>query len=262
MPENMNELENVPPDVLTQTLAPYAQFLWVLQIIIIFHVYQTGRPYWWIPILLFAPGIGAFAYIIFEIIPSSYSTRGLIYSLKPRKWRIQDLREQVEENDTVDNRLALAHELYEAGDVTQALSVAEECLRGVFKDDPHTALPVVRYKISLQQYEEANALLSRLDPKNDRILAVQLAVLRGDALIGLQRYSEAEESYQNALSSFIGEAPRFGLSVVYENTNRLPQAIQLWEEIRHKFRKASPEWRNTERRWYKLASNKLKSYRR
>jgi hypothetical protein len=50
-----------------------------------------------------------------------------------------------------------------------------------------------------------------------------------------------------------------GLATVYEKTGRMDDAIVIWRDIRTKFRRASPAWRRTERKWYKIATAKLKT---
>ncbi len=233
------------------------QLLWILQIALIIHVYRTGRPYWWTWVLLMAPGIGGLAYVIVELLPGYRSPTGFWHSLKPQKWRIADKREQLEESETVDNRLSLAEELFEAGEFAEADAIASECLKGVFQNDPRTLVDVAKYKIALGKHEEAYAFLSRVDTTRNRMLALEHQVMRGDCLAALGKYAEAEEAYQSVIGFFIGEAPRVGLAQIYEKTGRADEAIALWKDIQKKFRRSSPAWRRTERSWYKLAKTKL-----
>src|SRR5882724_23341 len=85
-----------------------AKILWVVQIALIIHVYRTGRPYWWIWLLFSLPVIGGVAYLLIEVMPDVRSPRGFFHGLKPRKWRIADLRRELEDSETVENRLGLA----------------------------------------------------------------------------------------------------------------------------------------------------------
>jgi hypothetical protein len=244
-------------------LATVAQVFWILQLALVIHVYRTGRPYWWTWILFSAPMIGGIAYFIIEIAPelrgAGGAQHGLLYALKPRKWRIADLRSELEESDTVENRLALAEELSAGNLRNEAHEVAADCLRGVFRDDPHTLVDVARYEVGAARIDEALALLERVNTKADRMLELQVCLLTGDILCGLGRYDEAEKFYRSIAGKYIGEAPRFGLATVMEQSGRPDEATAIWKEIRVKFRKASPAWRRTEKKWYKLATAKLKS---
>jgi len=255
----MPDPSNILPEGLSGFFAAFAQFSWVIQLALIVHVLRTGRPYWWIFILLFAPGLGGLAYLFIELLPGFRSPEGFIQSITPRSWKISRQRKTLEETETVANRIQLAETLFEAGQVQEAHDLAVECLSGVFKTDPRTLVDAARFKLALNQHAQALALLETVDTTADRRLAVQVDVLTGDAFLGLKRYAEAEAAYQKVNGRYIGEAPRAGLALVYENTRRKPEALALWKDIRAKFRKANPVWRRTERKWYKLATAKLKS---
>jgi hypothetical protein len=255
----MPDLFSFFPDGLAKSLAIFAQLSWVLQIALIIHVYRTGRPYWWIWILLMAPFIGGLAYVFIELLPGFKNPQGLIESLKPKKWKIAALRKDLDESDTVEKRINLAEALFEAGKVQEAHDLAVECLTGVFKNDPRTLVDVARLKLALKQHREALTLLESVDTTANRMLAISVQVAKGDALVGLERHAEAEAAYLNVAGKHIGEAPRAGLASVYEHTGRHAEAVAVWKDIRSKFRKGNPAWRRAERKWYKLATLKLKA---
>lgn len=255
----MDSIPRMLPTHLDPALATLAQVLWVAQIALLIHMYRTGRPYWWTYVLFAAPGIGGLAYVLVEIAPDLRGPRGFFYSIKPRKWRIADRRTELEDSETVGNRLALAEELFDAGEETEAHEVAQESLRGVFKDDPHTMAVVARYKLALHDYDGAYDLLQRIDTARDRMLALRVELLTADALFGLGRYDEAEPIYRGLVDRYSGDAPRAGLAQVYEKTGRIDQARATWTDVRARFRRASPAWRRTERRWYRMATARLKA---
>lgn len=239
--------------------AALTPLLWLLQLALIVHILRTGRPYWWIFILLFAPGIGGLAYLFIELLPGFRTPEGFIHAIKPRSWKIARLRKALEETDTVEKRLRLADALFDAGKLQDAHDLAVDCLAGVFKTDPHTQTEVARFKLALGRHAEALALLENVNTTADRRLAIQVDVLTGDARFGLKHYAEAEHAYHKVNGRHIGEAPRAGLAQVYEATGRRLEAVALWKDIRAKFRKANPVWRRTERKWYKLAAARLKA---
>jgi hypothetical protein len=243
------------------SLGIVTQAIWILQLALVIHVYRTGRPYWWAFVLFSAPVIGGLAYFLVEIAPTLNATGGhsFFYALKPRKWRIADLRATTEETDTVENRIALAEELAEGGFKQEAHDIAAECLRGVFLEDPHTLATVARYKIEIALYDDALSLLDRVNTQADRRLALQVGLLRGDCLVGLARYDDAGDAYREISGKYIGEAPRVGIATVIKKTGHMTEAVAIWKDIRTKFRKASPAWRRSEKKWYKLATAKLKA---
>lgn len=90
------------------------------------------------------------------------------------------------------------------------------------------------------------------------MLALRVELLTADTLVGLGRYDEAEPIYRGLVDRYSGDAPCAGLAQVYEKTDRIDQARATWTDIRVRFRRASPAWRRTERRWYRMATARLK----
>jgi hypothetical protein len=255
MPALLNFLSNdwMPFAILTK-------LAWLGQLALMVHVFKTGRPYWWFWVLFSAPLIGGIVYFFVELLPDQRTTgaSGLFARLKPRSWRIRAARAALEETPSVKTRLALAHELLEAGEPTAAHAVAVEALSGVFKDDPHTLATVARYAIELTRWDEALALLGKIDTRADRMLALTVTLLKGRALLGAGRHVEAEAELRQAADRSVSEEPRYFIALTLRATARESEAVELLQEIRTRFRKAGPAWRRTEKRWYRLASEALK----
>jgi hypothetical protein len=187
--------------------AAIAQVLWVLQLALIIHVYKTGRPYWWIYVLFIAPAIGGLAYLFLELIPDWRANRGGTW--KPRSFRIRALREELEESDIVKTRLTLAEELLAGGDAAEAHRIAEGALTGIFKDDPHTLAAVARFRLEAGKAREALEALSRINTKNDKMLDVEVAVMRGRALFATGQHHEAQVQMESVQQRYTGEEPRY-----------------------------------------------------
>lgn len=236
--------------------ATIAQVLWVLQLALIIHVYKTGRPFWWIYVLFIAPAIGGLAYVLIELLPDWNASRGSFW--KPRALRIRKLRAELEESDIVKTRLNLADELLAAGETEEALATAEAALTGVFKDDPHTLASVARLRIEAGKPREALEALSRVNTKNDKMLDLDVTVMRGRALFATGRHKEAQEQMEAAQTRYSGEEPRYFLALALKATGRQDEARQVLEDIVKKFRRASRAWRRSERHWFRLATAELK----
>jgi hypothetical protein len=237
--------------------ATLAQFLWVAQLALIFHVYKTGRPYWWMYILFIAPAIGGIAYVLIEMLPEWNASRGSFW--RPRALQIRDLRRSLEESDVVKTRLLLAEELLAAGEKDEAYRVAEEALTGVFKDDPHTLAVVARIRIEAGKPEAGLEALARINTKNDRMLDLDVAVMRGRGLYATGRYEEAVVQMRAVEGRYLGEEARYFLALALKATGKKEEARQVLEDIVKKFRRAGRAWRRTERHWFRLANAELKA---
>jgi hypothetical protein len=242
-------------------LAIVGKLMWFAQLALIVHVFKTGRPYWWFFVLLSAPVIGGIAYLIIEIAPELRgppSVGGPRGSWKPRSWRIRDLRAELEETDTVKLRLGLAAELLAAGQVDEARKSAEECLQGVFRDDPHTLAAAARYRLEAGKGTEALQAIEKINTRADRMLAQEVALLRGRALLLTGKHAEAQQALRAIADSYIGEEPRYFLAVSLQKSGSPGEAREIWSDIRKRFRRAGRSWRRSEKRWFTFAGERLK----
>ncbi len=231
---------------------------WLAQLGLIVHVLKTGRPYYWVWILFIAPALGGIAYVLVELLPEFRAPGGgAAFSWRPRAWRLRALRATLEDTDTVKIRLALAAELLAAGQPAEARTVAEESLHGVFRDDPHTLAAVARYRLEAGQFDGALAALAQIKIKADRMLALTVTLLRGRALVMLGRHPEAQVALREIVATYIGEEPRYYLALSLSQSGSVAEARALWEEIRKRFRRAGRGWRRSEKRWFKLSSERL-----
>lgn len=234
--------------------------LWLIQLGLLFHVFKTGRPYYWFWVLVSAPVLGGIVYLLVEILPEirrPIRRESWWAAMKPRAWRIRDLQEQLEETDVVDNRLELADELLEAGQSEKAQEVAAGALQGIWRNDPHTLVHVARLKLADHRPDEALALLDRAEIKTDRILENEKLLLEGRALLATGIMAAAEERFRLLSGRYVGEEPRFHLATILLATDRREEAIAIWKDILKKFRRAGRSWRRAEKPWYRQARVKL-----
>jgi hypothetical protein len=237
-------------------VAIVAKMVWLGQLALIVHALKTGRPFWWFWILFSAPAIGAIAYLLIELAPEWRGSRPTI-GWKPRAWRIRDLRAELEETDTVKLRLSLAEELLADSQVEEACRTAEDCLQGVFRDDPHTLAAVARYRVEAGKFHEALQAIEKINTRADRMLAQQVDLLRGRALVLAGKHDEAQAALRSVSASYVGEEPRYFLAVSLKESGSLAEARELWTDIRKRFRRAARGWRRAEKRWFKFAGERL-----
>jgi hypothetical protein len=232
----------------------------IAQILLVIHVFKTGRPYWWFWVIMCFPVVGSIIYLAVEVLPEvRYAgADGPLALFQTRAGRIRALREALEETDTVKNRMALATELCSAGDTEEAYQVIVDCVKGPFRDDPHLLTEVARIQVQREQWKNALDLLSRVDAGRDKVFRMQVDLLKGNALLGSDKLQEAETIFRNLMESYLGDEPRYRLAVILKRTGHRSEAIALWKEIRKKYRKATPSWRRTEKNWFKLAALELK----
>ncbi|MBO0755961.1 MAG: hypothetical protein J2P54_08880, partial [Bradyrhizobiaceae bacterium] len=113
---------------------PIAAFLFALDVVLIIHAAKTGRFWPWAYVILLLPGIGSFAYFLFELLPEwmgsaqgQKARRTVVKTLNPEK-RYRQLTDQLALTDTIANRAALAEECLSLGKFEEAAAHYEAVL--------------------------------------------------------------------------------------------------------------------------------------
>jgi hypothetical protein len=96
------------------------------QIGFIIHAARTGRPYYWLMIILFIPVMGVVAYVIVELLPSAARAPTTSRAMDKAK-RLVDpegdyraLADKLDLTPTIENRKALAQECLKLGKLEEA----------------------------------------------------------------------------------------------------------------------------------------------
>ena len=171
----------------------------LIQVTLIIHVIRTGRPTFWIFLILFAPGIGSLIYIILEILPNT----GIIQSMRKAEQKVikavdptRELRAAQEAFDltpTVGNRLRLAQASLDMGDFSNAEILYRGCLEGQFVDDSAALLGHARALVELGRHQEALDRINQLRDLGHEGPAEALVFARAAEATG--QVEEADEAY-------------------------------------------------------------------
>jgi hypothetical protein len=140
----------------------------VLQFLCLVHMVRSGRPYWWIWVIMLGSYLGVAVYFFTQILPElqrSPSTRRALRkvqrSLDPERER-RRIAAELEVADTVANRLRLAGESLTLGDFDTAERLYAECLRGHYRDAPDVMLGLAGAQFGRGDHAAARATLEAL----------------------------------------------------------------------------------------------------
>jgi hypothetical protein len=177
----------------------------IIQLTLIVHVIRTGRPNWWIFLILFAPGIGSTVYILLEILPSTgifpalrKAEQKVVKALDPTK-ELRAAQDAFDLTPTVGNRMRLADASANMGDFANAEVLYKDCLEGQFADDPAALLGHARTLVELGRNREALNRINQL-----RVLGREGAT---EALV-YARAAEALGQNDDAEDAYAFAAPR------------------------------------------------------
>jgi len=236
----------------------------IIQIALIVHVLRTGRPIYWVFLILFLPFIGSIAYFAVELLPelsgnhgARRAMRGIRRTLDPNA----DLRarqRQLQMSGTVDAARHLAGELVESGRYEEAIEHYETSLRGLYENDPDLLLGLAEAQFGNEQFEKARDTLNRLSEHNPNFRSADGHLLYARALEKLDELQQAEVEYKNVSAYFAGAEAKQRYAALLERLGRADEAKILYEDIVNTAELAPRHYRKAQRRWIRSAKESLK----
>jgi hypothetical protein len=209
----------------------------IVQACFIFHVFKTGRPYWWAYIILGFPVVGCIAYYFVEVFPNSRehraanrAARGLERALNPDK-ELRRCMEAVEISPTVQNRMALAEELVRHDRAQEATQLYREARSGPYANDPQLAFGLVNAHLACGQFADARTLLDELIEQHASFRPDAVALLRARVLEALQDNEAALAQYERLVESYVGLEAKVRYAQLLKKLGYATQAQRILEEV-------------------------------
>ncbi|MCB1475184.1 MAG: tetratricopeptide repeat protein [Rhodobiaceae bacterium] len=236
----------------------------IIQIGLAVHVIKTGRPYYWIFIILFFPLLGSLAYFLFEILPEVGNSRtgrkmsrNVSRAIDPEKsYRYH--KDQLYIADTVENRRRLAEECLQLKKYEDAETLFDLCLEGPHEHDPALLTGLARARYGLGDFGGALDTLDRLREHNPDYQSQRAHMVYARALEGLGRTEEARDEYEALSAYFAGpEAKvRYGLMLLKSGEPDLARA--QFEQIDREYGRRRKQMLPEDREWLDVARSNLR----
>jgi hypothetical protein len=234
----------------------------LIQFCFAFHVLKTGRPYWWIFIIMAAPVMGCVIYYFVEVFPGSReqrranrAARTLARVLRPDA-ELKKRAEELEICGSLDNKMALAAECMSHQMHAEAIRLYESCLQGAYAKDGTILFGLAGAAVEAGEWQKATAALERLEadapktrPLEVRLLQARVAEGRGDTDAALAKYREL-------LPLFVGLEARYRYGALLLRLGKNEAAVEMFNDvIKHAKRFASSM--EDEERWASAAKQAI-----
>ena len=223
------------------------------------HAGKTGRPQFWLYILIFVPGLGTLAYLLFELVPEwldSYQGRKAKKTVSrlidPEK-SYKALHDAVETSPTVENMARLAEECVALSRYEEAAELYRGCLHGVHASDPPLLLGLARAQFGLERFAEVTNTLDRLRAANPEFQSAEGHLLYARALEGLGDLAAAREEYEAVRGYYPGPEASCRLALLLQRMGDEHGARALFKEIRRALERSPRHVRKMHDEWYVLA---------
>jgi hypothetical protein len=241
-----------------------AVVVFLIQFTFVIHALKSGRPYWWIFIIMGFPVMGCVIYYFVEVFPGSrehrsahLAARKLVKALQPDA----DLKRRAEELEvcgSVENKIALARECMAHQMHAEAMSLYESCLQGPFSVDGVILFELAKAATEGGKWEKAGAILARLKTEAPKIRPLDARLLEARVLQGQGETDAAIAVHRELIPEFVGMEARYRYGELLLALGQHEAALQMFNEIlKHSKRSAGST--EDELRWISAARKAVAS---
>lgn len=240
---------------------PVIGLLFVIQVLVAVHAGRTGRPAYWILLIIFLPVAGIIAYLLIEILPELAGTRtartaasGVARFIDPERG-YRDAMRQTEIANTPGNRIRLAEECLRSGRFAEAEALYRDLLTGINATEPDLMLGMARAQFEQGRFDQAQSILDQLRAANPDYRSADGHLLYARALEMQGKQGEALEEYAELAAYYPGQEAKCRYAALLGEVGRMTESRRLFQEVcrdvelmpKHA-RRAQLEWRAFARR--------------
>lgn len=237
----------------------------LIQFSFAFHVVKTGRPYWWLFVIMAFPVLGCVLYYLVEVFPASRehrsaerAVRAVVKALDPEK----ALRERVADLEacgSVANRMALARECVERGMHAEAATLYRSCLAGPHENDPDIRSALAGALALAGGSAEALELADGLRRSHPAHRPGEIGLVRASALEGLGRLEDALAELAALAEGHPGEEARWRYGALLKRLGRAEAARAVFDGMLRNAERQPPHYREAQKHWLGLARQNLQA---
>ena len=237
----------------------------LLQIICVVHMVRTGRPFWWVWIIIIGSIVGVAVYALTQILPdlqndprARQAAKGIVKTINPER-DLRRLREELARADTVQNRMRLGAEFLELGEPNEAEAVFRQCLRGLHAEDPDILLALAQAQFAQDKPQETHETLDTLIRANPDYKSPEGHLLYARTLQQLGRDQDALAEYEVLSDSYPGEEARVRKAELLRKLGMEGDARTVLETVLSRSKLAPAFYRKAQREWINRAKQLLKT---
>jgi hypothetical protein len=235
----------------------------LLQFFCLVHMVRTGRPHWWLWVIVIGSYLGVAVYVFTQVLPelrNDPASRRLVRNVRDRidpERQRRHIAQQLDVADTVDNRRRLADESLRLGDYANAAELYQSVLKGIYATDPAFLLGLAQAQAGQQQYAAARDTLDTLITANPQFRSDDGHFLYARCLEELGEHQRALDEYAVLASSYPGEEPRLRYGLLLKQLQRPGEARRVFEDMLKRARAAPKYYRRKEQAFLDAAQKEL-----
>ena len=244
-------------------LSPLLLISYAVQAGLVIHCFKTSRNSMWIWVLVFLPAVGALAYVVVEILPELFGSRGARRAARGVRRAIdpgQDLRRleaEARRTGDVASNQRYADELLRQGRSAEAQAIYRQALRGLYEHDPNLLLGLARAQYAGGDAGAARATLDTLRAANPAVKSPDGHLLYARALEGEGNHARALEEYRELSRYYAGAEAALRYAQLLARTGDKTTARTTLESLLEHARLAPRHYQRAQEQWLSSARREL-----
>lgn len=230
---------------------------------LIVHCIRTGRNTIWVFVLLALPLIGSAVYFFVEVLPdlrnsrtSRRALRGIRTTLDP-EGNLRRAENAVKVTGDVASRQQYADELVRLGRSAEAVTIYQNCLTGVFADDPKLLLGYAHAQFAAGDPAGARATLDDLIRKNPDFKSPDGHLLYARALEAEGNLEKALDEFKALAEYYPGAEASVRYAALLKRSGQAQAARDVLQAVLERAKYAPAHYRKAQRDWLGEAEKEL-----
>lgn len=241
----------------------YGFLMLMAQVACAIHAGRTGRPYFWLMLIIFLPMVGMLAYVAVELLPEFFRSRGARSAaagvsriLDPEKDYRAALR-QVEITNTIETRANLAGQCLRTSRNADALELYRSLLIGIHAEDSDLMLGLARAYFATGDYAGAQNTMDDLRAANPNYRSAEGHLLYARSLEQQGKRDAALAEYESLVGYYPGQEAKTRYANLLKEAGNIEDARRIFEEVRRAVELMPKHARRVQKEWYDLARRNL-----
>lgn len=238
--------------------------LLAIDVIAIIHIVRNGHPRWWMFVVLLAPGVGALAFFLFEVLPGLGNTpagRKAVANVRRTLDPDKELRERAKAFDRVGtpkNAIDLAEELVRRGFYDEAIDLYGRVMTGLYEHDPALLIGRARAEFGKDDFAAARRTLDQVQAHHPGYVSREGHLLYARTVEAMGDTRQAIEEYEALIPTYPGPEAKVRFALMLQKLGQVTRAQALFADVvgAHEDRRAQmlPE----DREWYDEARRQVR----
>ncbi len=234
-----------------------------LQLACAVHVVRSGRPLYWLFLILAFPAVGCLIYVAVAVLPDLVGSPAAQQAAQATRRAIDPerdfrrLAERLEVTDTVENRQALAEECLRLGRAGEAIELYRAALTGMHAEDPWLRLGLAKAKFAAGDFAGCVQVLDDVRRLNPKFESSEGHLLYARTLEELGRFDDALVEYDALVQYFGGEEAKVRYAFLLRRRGLDAKARQILQGVVRAVERGPKHYRRAQRNWYEAAKKAL-----